>query len=503
MNNKCYIEENTILKQRILEVFEVADLVSDGIYLSDKNGFVISVSKGYSRITGIKAEEVVGKHMQMVLDEKYLTGEYVVLLVETLKEVAMKPITNNKESCITEKPISVCSMVLEQKKEVSVMGTLNVKGKKKKVLFIGKPYFDNEGVVSHALVVLREITEIVRLQKKLDDLETKSSEYLNELVYLRNNQLESDLIGKDLSTEKMRDLIKQVAKTNATVLITGETGVGKEVVAMEIYRKSNRSKGPYIKVNCAAIPESLIESEMFGYEKGAFTGTFGKDKLGYFEIANGGTLLLDEIGDMPVKLQSKFLRVLQEREITRIGGTKPISLDIRIIASTNQNIEEQIKNGTFREDLYYRLNVIPIKIPPLRERRADIAMLTYKFLEKFTEKYNKNKEFEIAAIDALEYYTWPGNVRELENTVERLVIIRDEVVITRSDVVNILGIDKFPYDAIENESITLKDAVNIVEKNIIEKALKKYKSSHKAAKALGITQTTVLRKAKALGIKEW
>ncbi|MBU3144435.1 sigma-54-dependent Fis family transcriptional regulator [Clostridium sp. CF012] len=503
MNNKCSMEENTILMQRILEVFEVADLVSDGIYLSDKNGFVISVNKGYSKITGIEGWEVVEKHMQRVLDEKYVTGEYVVLRVETLNEVVMRPTANNKESCITEKPIAVCSMVLEQKKEVSVMGTINVKGKKKKVLFIGKPYFDNEGVVSHALVVLREITEIIKLKKKLEDLETKSSEYLDELLYLRNNQLESDLIGKDLSTEKMRELIRQVAKTDATVLITGETGVGKEVVARELYKKSNRSKGPYIKVNCAAIPENLLESEMFGYEKGAFTGALAKDKLGYFEMANSGTLLLDEIGEMPVKLQSKLLRVLQEREITRIGGTRSISLDIRIIASTNQNTEEQIKNGTFREDLYYRLNVIPIEIPPLRERKADIAMLAYKFLEKFTEKYNKNKEFEITAIDALEYYTWPGNIRELENTVERLVIIRDEAIITRSDVVTILGTDKFPYDAIENENITLKDAVNIVEKNIIEKALKKYKSSHKAAKVLGITQTTVLRKAKALGIKEW
>ena len=503
MNNECYIEENKVLMQRIIEVFQVGDLVSDGIYLSDKNGVIISVNNAYSKITGIEESKAVGKNMQKILDEKYLTGEYVVLLVETLKEVDIKPNTNNKESWISEKPIAVCRIVLEQKKEVSVMGTINVKGKNKKVLFIGKPYFDNEGVVSHTLVVLREITEIVRLKKKLEDLETKSSEYLNELLYLRNNQLESDLIGKDLSTEKMRQLIKQVAKTDATVLITGETGVGKEVVARELYRKSNRSKGPYIKVNCAAIPESLIESEMFGYEKGAFTGAQAKDKLGYFEMANGGTLLLDEIGEMPVKLQSKLLRVLQEREITRIGGTKPIGLDIRIIASTNQNIEEQIKVGTFREDLYYRLNVIPIKIPPLRERKADIDMLTYKFLEKFTEKYNKNKEFESAAIDALEYYTWPGNVRELENTVERLVIIKDEGIITRNDVVTILGTDKFPYDAIENENVFLKDAVKIVEKNIIEKALKKYKSSHKAAKVLGITQTTVLRKAKALGIKDW
>lgn len=294
-----------------------------------------------------------------------------------------------------------------------------------------------------------------------------------------------------------------MAKTDATILIKGETGVGKEVVAREIYRRSNRSKQAYIKVNCAAIPESLLESEMFGYEKGAFTGADRKEKLGYFEIAQGGTLLLDEIGEMPIKLQSKLLRVLQEREVTRIGGTKPIKLDVRIIAATNQNIEEQIKKGTFREDLFYRLNVIPIEVPPLRERKADIPVLAYKFIDKFTEKYNINKRFEVAAIEVLENYEWPGNVRELENTIERLLIIGDESSVDEKDVINVLGKDKLPYHVIENENITLKEATDILERSIIERTLRKYKSSRKAAKVLGVTQPTVLRKAKALGIKEW
>lgn len=503
MDSKYFIKENIISKERMVDVFEIGDFVSDGIYLSDKRGVVIYVNKSYSRITGIQDDEIVGKHMQSILDEKYLTGEYVLLVVESSNQEIIKSTTNNKEFCITKKPIAICNMVLEHKKEISVMGILGVSEKGKQIIFEGKPYFNNQGELTHVLTVIIEITELTKLKEKLEYIEEKSREYINRLESLRNNQVEEELIGKDPSTEKIRQLINRVAKIDATVLITGETGVGKEVVAKEIYKKSNRNAGPYIKVNCAAIPENLLESEMFGYEKGSFTGALRKEKLGYFELAQGGTLLLDEIGEMPVKLQSKLLRVIQEREITRIGGTKPIRIDVRIIAATNQNIEEQIKNGTFREDLYYRLNVIPIQIPPLRERKADIAILAHKFLVKFTEKYNRNKEFEITAIDALERYNWDGNVRELENTVERLVILGNETSINGNDIINILGKNKFSCNVIDNDNITLKEATDILEKNIIEKALRKYKSSRKAAKVLGVTQPTILRKAKALGIKDW
>jgi transcriptional regulator with PAS, ATPase and Fis domain len=502
LENCSVLEKDIIVRQRAINVFEAADAMSDGVYLSDENGFVIAANRGYSKITGIPTDDIIGKHMQTVINEKYLSGEYVTLKTQHLIEVDIKDTSESIESYISEKPYAICSLVLEQKKEISVMGTLIMKGKKKVVLFIGKPYFDEQDRVRYVLVLIRETTELVRLKNKLEEAEKRSRVYLNELMHLRSNQLEDTFIGKDYSIEKIRQLINYVAKTDATVLITGETGVGKEVFAKEIHIKSTRNKGAYIKVNCAAIPESLMESELFGYEKGAFTGAL-KEKPGYFEMANGGTILLDEIGEMPVKLQSKLLRVLQEKEITRIGGTKAIKLDIRVIASTNQNIEEQIKNGSFREDLYYRLNVIPVKIPPLRERKADIALLAYNFLEKFTERYNKHKEFDAAAIEALGCCEWPGNVRELENAIERLIIIGDEGLITGKDVISVLGKDKFPFVAVDNEEITLKDAVNKVEKTIIEGALKKYGSSHKAAKVLGVTQTTVLRKAKALGIENW
>lgn len=496
MNNKYLIQQK-------IDIFEVADVMSDGIYLSDKDGIVISVNNSYTKITGIQAEDIIGKDMQTFLNERYLNDEYVVLQDKNFNEINIKEIENYGEPYITEKPFAICKMALKQKKEVSITGTLNVNGDKKTVNFVGKPYFEKTGKVSCVLVVIREMEDFSYIKRKLKKAEEKSRRYLNELMYLRNNQLDNDLIVKDSTMQKVTELINHVAKTDATILITGETGVGKEVVAREIYRKSNRNKQAYIKINCASIPENLLESEMFGYEKGAFTGANNKEKLGYFEIAQGGTLLLDEIGEMPIKLQSKLLRVIQEREVTRIGGTKPINLNVRIIAATNQNLEEQIKSGTFRQDLYYRLNVIPIRVPALRERQLDIDILANKFLEKFKEKYNKNKKLEKSAIEALKHYEWPGNVRELENAMERLVIIGDENLIKESDVINILGRSKSENNIINKDNITLKEATDIVEREIIERALKKYKSSRKVAKILGVTQPTILRKAKALGIKEW
>jgi transcriptional regulator with PAS, ATPase and Fis domain len=499
----CVNEENTIQNKLKIDVFDVADLVSDGIYISDKKGVVISVNKAYSQITGIEASEIIGKNIQTILDGKYVMGDYIILQDENINKAIKHLAINSNEPCFIKRPTAICRLVLQQKKEVFVLATLSVNNKKKKVLFMGKPYFDENGVLTNALIVMRDLTELLKLKQKLEDVEKENSKYLNELLYLRNNQPESELLGKDESTENIRQLITQVAKTDATVMITGETGVGKEVIAREIYRQSSRSSGPYIKVNCAAIPENLLESEMFGYEKGSFTGALKKDKPGYFEMAHGGTILLDEIGEMPVKLQSKLLRTIQEREVRRIGGTKSVAVDVRIIASTNRNIQKQIKDGTFRSDLYYRLNVIPIKVAPLRERKADIAILANKFVEKFAQKYNKNKELDLTAIDVMESYEWLGNVRELENAMERLVIIGENFFITGTDVINMLGKDKLQYNVIDDENLTLKESMNIIEKNIIEKALKKHKSSRKAAKALGVSQPTVLRKANILGIKEW
>ncbi|MBP1745367.1 MAG: pas modulated sigma54 specific transcriptional regulator, fis family, partial [Firmicutes bacterium] len=455
-------------KEHSVTAFEIGDAVSDGICLVDSDGIVIGINRGYTEITEITEEEMLGKNLKDMLDKGYFST-------------------------------AVSFQVLEQKKKISALST--IKKNNKKVLITGIPSFDENGDVKQVLTVMRDLTELLKLRDDLEKIEKKSEKYLEELKRLKSEYYKKNsLIGESLQMKEVKETIDYIAKTDATVLISGETGCGKEVVSREIHSRSSRSKMPYIKVNCAAIPDSLIESELFGYEKGAFTGALNKEKLGMFETANGGTILLDEIGEMPLNLQSKLLRVLQEKEITRVGGTRSIKIDVRIIAATNQKLEELIQAGKFREDLYYRLNVVPIKLPPLRERKEDIPLLANSFLEKFNEKYDKEKKFESLAMGAMEAYDWPGNVRELQNVIERLVVIGDEIYITYSHIANILGKSGVKV-SLEGSNMTLRQAVDMFERQIIEKALEQHGSTYKAAEALGVTQPTVFRKAKALGIK--
>ncbi|MBU3144440.1 sigma-54-dependent Fis family transcriptional regulator [Clostridium sp. CF012] len=454
-------------KELRIDAFTIGDAVSDGICLVDSNGIVMAINKGYTDITGIKEKEILGKNIQELLDNECFNS-------------------------------AVSLMVIEQKKKISSLSTITKNNKK--VLITGNPFLNECGEVTQVLTVMRDLTELLKLKDKLECIEKKSEKYLNELNYLRNKQRSRvNLIGESIKMKQLKELVSYVAKTEATILITGETGCGKEVVSKEIHDRSNRKNKPYIKVNCAAIPDSLIESELFGYEKGAFTGAQNKEKLGMFELANGGTILLDEIGEMPLTLQSKLLRVLQEKEVMRVGGVKSIKLDVRVIASTNQILSELIKTGKFREDLFYRLNVVPIKIPPLRERKDDISILSYTFLEKFNLKYGKEKSFDSMAISAFEQYDWPGNVRELQNVIERLLVVDDESHITYTNITNIIGKNKMAVHFTDH-TLTLREAVDVLEKEMIELALKNYGSTYKAAKVLGVTQPTVFRKAKALGV---
>lgn len=463
------IEGLELYRQREIDAFAIGDAIADGICLTDGTGLVLAVNKAYTDITGIEEHQIVG---------------------HTIEDVLAQGLFNR----------AVTHMVIEQKKKVSQFSTIT--GNKKKVLITGNPFFNDEGEVTQVLTVMRDLTEIISVKDKLEKAERESERYLDELNYYKSLQRGlTGLIGESGGIKKIGELISYVAKTEATVLITGETGVGKEVIAREIHQKSNRSNAPYIKVNCAAIPDSLLESELFGYEKGAFTGAQNKEKLGMFELANGGTLLLDEIGEMPMTLQSKLLRVLQERELMRIGGTKSIQIDVRVIASTNQSLLKQIENGRFREDLYYRLNVVPIHIPPLRERIEDIPLLSHMMLEKFNLKYEKEKKLSQGAIQVLSQYRWPGNVRELGNVIERIIVSDDEEVIGEEGVLTVLGrFIESPLPVQRQESTSLKEAVLQLEKAMIQKALIQHKSTYKAAKALDMSQPTLFRKAKQLGI---
>ncbi|MGV8979605.1 sigma-54 interaction domain-containing protein [Clostridium sp.] len=502
MGNSHVIKKHRVYKRNLIDIFAIANIVSDGVYVIDKNGVIVDGNKCFAEIIGIEESKLIGRKMQNIWDMEIYNKEEAFLVLDHKDKMPMMAILNqiDNKKLESKKPRAVGLIALDEKKDTSII--TRIERMNKTVIMTGTPFFDECGEILFVVTVIRDVTEFIKLKEKLEALENDKEVYLNELKYLREIQMQTDLVGKADEVEKIRHIIKQVAKTDVTVLITGETGVGKEVVAREIYKNSIRKNGPYIKVNCAAIPEALLESELFGYVKGAFTGAERKDKLGLFQMADGGTILLDEIGEMPLKMQSKILRVLQEKEITRVGGTNSIKVDVRVIAATNQNLQQQIRKGVFREDLYYRLNVFPISLLPLRERREDISILTSHFLDKFNRKYNKSKSIEKSAMEALEHYNWPGNVRELQNIIERLVVIDDETIIKKSNIINTLGTKISYIDNIDNSNVTLKQAVNSLEKNIIESALKKYGSTYKAAKVLGIDQSTVVKKAKTLGIRK-
>jgi transcriptional regulator with PAS, ATPase and Fis domain len=318
---------------------------------------------------------------------------------------------------------------------------------------------------------------------------------------LRKKYRFENFIGDSKPIQKVFELIERVADTDSTVLITGESGTGKELIAKAIHYNSYRRDNPMIVINCGAIPEELLESELFGHEKGAFTGAH-KMRVGRFELANGGTIFLDEIGDMSPNLQVKLLRVLQEQKFERVGGTRTLQIDVRIIAATNKNLISAVNKGTFRQDLYYRLNVIPIKVPPLRLRKSDIPLLVDFFVKKFNKQKRKRMSgFVPEALDALLAYSWPGNVRELENLVERLIILANSDQIEIDDIPGSVKGKSGRFESIEvkipKDGIVFDQAVEEYEKKLILQALSETNwVKTKAAKLLNINRTTLIEKMK-------
>ncbi len=327
-------------------------------------------------------------------------------------------------------------------------------------------------------------------------LEKKKIELENKALRLTLKK-QRRLIGNSLKMQKLQEQIEMAAKSNSRVLILGESGSGKELVAHILHEKSSRANKPFIEVNCAAIPQELIESELFGHEKGSFTGAFERKK-GKFELANEGTLFLDEVGDMSLTTQSKVLRVIETQEFQRVGGSKSIKVDVRIISATNKDLFEEVKKGTFREDLFYRLNVIPIFVPPLRERKEDIPELVRYFLDYFAKEYGqKPKKITPEALKAIENYNWPGNIRELRNVIERLVIMTPSNIISQKDIIisETSRSDYFSYK-------TLKEAKESFEKDFITKKLEENNwNISKTAEILNIERSNLHRKIKAYNIK--
>lgn len=456
------------LKNRV-DFEEICNHLIDSLYITDGKGTTLYVNQKYLELGDLSAEEVLGTN---IFEEKKEHSLY----------------TNG-----------VLPEVIETGMPAESIGTLLKTNKK--IHITGLPIYDKEGKVKYAVALQKDLARLEELRQNLAQLRIANDKDSAELEYLRQKQMgDIEIVTESDNMKEAFTTVSAVAATDVTVLITGESGTGKEVLCDAIYKSSNRNGKPFIKINCSAIPENLLESELFGYEKGAFTGADEKGKAGLMEIANGGILLLDEIGDMPVDLQAKMLRVLQDKEITRIGGKNPIKLDVRLIAATNKDLQEEIKNGNFREDLYYRLNVVPIHILPLKERKADLGPLMERFLQNYNAKYDKKVSMTTGAIQMLHEYEWPGNIRELKNVIERMVVVNTSEIIDVDLVKNILHVDNSIAEVISDDSNTLKAAVEDLEIRIITNALAKHKSKRKAAEALGIDHSTLVKKCQRYGI---
>lgn len=435
---------------------KVIEEMNDGIYITDGKAKTLLVNKSYERISGTSRELFLGKTMMQIISEKLIDKSVTLEVLKQKKEVTMDQILNNG----------------------------------KKVLITGTPIYSDDGKLDLVVTVVRDITTLNKLQEALH---IKQMEIDKLKLFIGENN------GLIYRSELMKNIIKRAEKCSnydTTILITGETGVGKDMVAKFIHRNGNRKNKVFMEINCAAIPPTLLESELFGYEKGAFTGALKQGKKGIFELANNGTIFLDEISEMPLSLQAKLLKVIQDKKIYKIGGDKNIPIDVKIITASNKNLEEMVVMKRFRSDLYYRLNVIPINIPPLRERKEDILPLIDYFLENMIKSYGEEKKFDEKAMKILYEYSYPGNIRELKNLVERAYILSIDSIITDEDLPSELKteIENSIEISEKYKGFSLMQAINNLERELIKDALEKTNTNKEAAKLLGVEASTFTRK---------
>ena len=457
------------LKENYSAIGDFIKYIKAGIWITDSKGKVIMVNEESLKTGGLKREDVIGKTTEELLEMGYILDDSSVL----------KAILSGKEESIVQRT-----------------------GEGSMLVATSVPVF-HEGELDIIICTEMDITDVIKLKALLDKQKSIAQNYKSEIMRIKN-QLNTDsdeIVSYNLEMIRIKEMAIKIGAMDATVVITGESGTGKEVVANLIQKNSKRADKAFIKVNCAAIPETLFESEFFGYEKGTFTGANVNGKMGIFEMANGGTLFLDEIGELPLAMQSKVLRVLQEKEVRRIGGEENKPVDVRIIAATNRNLKKEMEKGNFRSDLYYRLFVVPINIPPLRQRKEDIAPLTNYFLNKFNAMYEVKKEISSEAIKAMEKYNWYGNVRELRNIIERLVVSGAGNTISAFQVEMCLKEDNFNNaEPVKNgENATLDELIENYEKQIIIQAVEECGTLTAAAQKLNVNKSTISRKLKKYG----
>lgn len=459
------------------QIIPILNVITDAVFIDDADGVCQWCNDACEEMYNIEYDEIVGRH------------------VENLE----------KSGIFTP---SVTRRVLEEKREITIIHE-NRFGRR--LLTTGSPVFvpmtsgewvaAGEGrysrTIAFVLTTSRDITQISTVQEHPD---TPGSALLKAgNLDVPEDVGSSFIVSESEAMHNVMALTKKLASVNTTVLITGESGVGKGLIARRLHEEGVRWKKPFVTVNCGAIPENLIESELFGYVAGAFTGSRADGKQGLFEAAQDGTIFLDEISELPLNLQVKLLQVIQERQITPVGGTRPIPVDVRIISATNRNLEELVKEGRFREDLYYRLNVVPINVPALRERPADIIPLIQMNIARCNRELGETKSISPDALSILLKYPWPGNIRELQNIIERLVITTSHNVITEDDIFI------FIKEAAEDNQINYADtslaaALERAEKEILSRALENYKSTRAIARVLKVSQPTVVRKLNKYGL---
>lgn len=436
----------------------IIESIDDGIYVVDGFGITKYVNAAYESITGLNRKDLIGRHMRVLMNEGFFDQ-------------------------------SVSLLVLEQKKQISIMQKINGT---KDVIVTGTPIFNDSGDINIIVTSVKDITQLNELRKKLN-IAKNFSELQQNRYDFKINGSDQFLVFKSPQIQAIYNQVKQIAPFPTSILLTGPSGVGKEVFANLIHNESPRSHKPFIKVNCGAIPEQLLESELFGYERGAFTGANKEGKIGLLEMAEGGTVMFDEIGEMPLSLQVKLLRVLQEKQVTRIGGFKPQNLDIRILSATNKDLREEIRKGNFRNDLFYRLQVVELAIPSLSERKADIDVLIDHFFAHFSKEFHVNKKLSLEAKQLLIAYDWPGNIRELKNLIENMIVsVPSERIEAHHLPFHIYNQNK------EKQILSLKQRVLQFEKQLIKEVLNRTPSLRKAAQELGVDHTTLVKK-----IKRW
>ena len=447
----------------------IIDSSSDGLFVCDGNGTVIRMNPASERIHRVKAENIIGKNMVDLVEAGFIDR----------------------------------SAALEAIKQKTVVNLLQKKGDRK-LISTGTPVFNDDGELIRVVVSEKDITKFDNLQRRLEEEQEIKNKLQNQLVEMQQDVLQTHkIIARSANMTRMLQRALKVSKADSSILINGESGVGKGLIANFIHKNSNRAEKPLIRINCGAIPESLIESELFGYEKGAFTGARASGKLGHLELADGGTLFLDEIAELPLPAQVKLLRFLEKGRLTRLGGTQTRLVDARIIAATHRDLTQMVEECLFRQDLYYRLKVIPLSIPPVRDRKECLLPLLRHFIDFFARKFGSVKRLSNAAVDALMDYTFPGNVREVMNICERVVVMSEMEVIDLQDLPrDVVAKTKKNADILGSwpAQMNLDQVLQSVERAVLLDALAAHKNQSQIAEALGISQPTVARRMKKYGL---